>query len=167
MPTDGDLLCRSRSPLTWRHGDLAANASYAKQRVGSLSIEFTMQPQNEIGGRRLGKSSRRAHPVHFSLDPHMGASLQLKVATLFVAIEFACERTFDIAGARIVAFNQIAVVRIHHANEVRKRCRGSRVKRTTQSCRRGRKISGEVSDQFRRVLEAGRLDPLHALKRAP
>jgi hypothetical protein len=58
MPPDSDVMFRSRSPFTWRHRELATDASDPKHRLRSISIEFPMQPLNELGGCGLGKRSR-------------------------------------------------------------------------------------------------------------
>lgn len=56
---------------------------------------------------------------------------------IFVPIEFSRERAFDVAGTRVVSFDEIAVVGVHDAHDVRK-----------------------VSNPLWRVLDTGRLDPL-------
>jgi hypothetical protein len=48
----------------------------------------------------------------------MSGSLDLEVTPFFVLIEVAGERSLNIAGARMMSFDEIAVIAIHDTHEI-------------------------------------------------
>src|SRR5215217_494094 len=101
---------RPRSPFTWRHRELSPDTRDVKHRRRSTSIELPMQPLHELGRCGLGERSGSRHSIDFRLHAHMRSCFELEIATLFVAIEFPSQRAFDITRARVVSFDEIAVI---------------------------------------------------------
>src|SRR2546429_1758286 len=55
-----------------------------------------------------------------TLDTPVGRGLELKIASLLVAREVTGERAHDVSWACVVPFDEVAVVGVHDADEVRK-----------------------------------------------
>jgi hypothetical protein len=72
----------------------------------------------------------------------VGTCFELEVASRVIRVEIICECTLDVARARVVSLDEVAVVAIHQANEIRQARRACRVQASTE--RRGR--SNEVGD---------------------
>ena len=53
------------------------------------------------------------------LDGDMGFGFQLKVALLRILAVVVLHRPFDVDGVRVVTFDEVAVVAVHRAHEVR------------------------------------------------
>ena len=51
----------------------------------------------------------------------MGRGLELKIPSLLVAREVTGERAYDVSRACVVPFDEVAVVGVHDADEVRER----------------------------------------------
>ncbi len=72
----------------------------------------------------------------------MGSGFELQVATGLIAIELTGQRPLDIERARVVIFDQIAVVGVHDANQVREVPGGPRMELSVQLRRSRRQLSG-------------------------
>ena len=131
-------LHRMNSPATARDGNrlsaagmtvaVVATLVYLVTREGGLgvvplaiiAIGFVLGGGAGLYAARTVKMT--AMPQLVSLFNAVGGG-----AAALVAIEFPCERTFDVARPRVVPFDEIAVVRIHDAHEVCEVCGGARV----------------------------------------
>lgn len=59
----------------------------------------------------------------------MSGSFELQIASVLILIELAKKRALDVSGASIVALDEIAVVGVHHSNQISQISRSSRVQR--------------------------------------
>jgi hypothetical protein len=160
MPAHRDVLFRPRSPFTWRHRELTTNACDPKHRRRRASIELPVEPLNELLRRGVRQRAGSRHSIHFRLNAYVRGGLELEVAAHFVLFEIPRERPFDFAWARVMPFDEIAVVGVHDANDVRKVDSGARAQRTTQFGRCRGQLGRQVSHRFRWVLKPDRLDVL-------
>jgi hypothetical protein len=70
-------------------------------------------------GLRRGPSGDSAR-IDPGLDIHVGAGFELQVSFGWILAVVVSERPLDIDRMRIVAFDEIAVVAVHRANQVGK-----------------------------------------------
>jgi len=67
----------------------------------------------------------------------MGSGFKLKIAPPLALFELSREGAFDITRPGIMAFDEIAVVCVHDAHELRQIRGGAGMKGMSQFCRRG------------------------------
>ena len=82
-------------------------------------MEFPMQPLDELRGRGLWKRPCSSHSIHFCLNAYMRRCFDLPMTPAIVAIELPRERTLDVARPYVMPFDEVAVVGVHDAREVR------------------------------------------------
>jgi len=56
--------------------------------------------------------------VDLGLHPNMRRSFELKIPPPFVLIEMTFERANDVVRTRLMPFDQVAVIGVHHPNEI-------------------------------------------------
>ena len=66
----------------------------------------------------------RGAAVDFPLHAHMRRGFELQVSPLCIASEFTLERACNVAMARVLALDEIAVVGIHDPHEIGERGAG-------------------------------------------
>jgi hypothetical protein len=113
------IVLRSGTPLSRSHREIATGAFDAKHRVRGVTVKLPMQPLNEVDGCGLRQVAFNRPAINFCLHADVSGSLDLKIPASFVPVEFTGEGTLDVARTGIVAFNEIAVVRVHDAHEIR------------------------------------------------
>jgi hypothetical protein len=158
MPTHDVVLLGSRPPLTRRHTEHAIVRFDAQHRLRRIAIELSVQGQQKIGCGRLAELTSCAASVDFPLHAHVRCGFELQVSPCGIARELTLERACDIARARVVALDEIAVVGIHDPYEVRKRGGGRRMQARSQ-VRGGRgELRHNIVDLAWHVIEQCRLD---------
>jgi len=75
----------------------------------------------------------RTTSIDFGLHTNVRRSLKLKIATTFVLIQLSRQCPFDVTRPRIVTFDEIAVVGVHDAHQLRQIRGGARMQGTTES----------------------------------
>src|SRR6185436_19407576 len=136
VSADGDLVLGSRPPFAWRHRELATGACDAQHRERSVAIKLAVEPLYEVGRGWLRQRSAGGQPIHLRLDPHVCRRFELQVTPLLVSFEVTGKRPFDVPRTRVVALDEIAVVGVHDAYDIREVRGGARVQRATQPGRR-------------------------------
>ena len=79
-------------------------------------IELAVEPLDEFCRCGCGERCGRIEPVDLELDAHMSGGLHLQIATALILIELASQSAFDIAGSRIIPFDQVAILGVHDAD---------------------------------------------------
>src|SRR4029077_12702718 len=121
VTSDDIVLLGSRAPFAGHHERGAAVRVDPKHRPGGIPIELAMQLPNALRSRRLTEPPQCTLAIDLPLDAHVGGGLELKIASLLVASEVTGERAYDVSRACVVPFDEVAVVGVHDADEVRKR----------------------------------------------
>ena len=109
-----------RTPFSRRHSEFPASAGNAQHALGRAVVELTMKAAQKLWRRWLKELVLRGQAIDFGLKAHMRRSFDLKMAPPLVLVEIPSQRAFDILGACVMAFDQIAVVSVCDAYEVRK-----------------------------------------------
>ena len=100
-----------------------------------------------------GRRSLSSHSVDVRLHADVCGRFQLQVPAPLVFLEVLRQRAFDVAWSGVVTLDQVAVVRVHDADEVRQMRRGPRVECRAERGRRGSQVGQYVQHRLRRVLE--------------
>src|SRR6266851_798541 len=153
------------TPFARFHEKLATVPIHQKHLLRRISIKLTMQPANKIRRRRFRQTLLVSHKIELGLDAYMRSRLSLQIATLFVLVELASERTRNVDRPRVMAFDEVAVIRVHDPHEIGEVRGGTRIERVLQLRRRRRKLGYDVGNRLGSVLETCRLDALDALGR--
>lgn len=91
-----------------------------------------MNPGQEFDGGGAGQGAFAVHLVNGALNDDMSARLKGEGAGFFFKLS-ADKRPFDVARSRVVALDQVRVLAVHHADEIRKLGCAIRVQPQSQS----------------------------------
>ena len=160
MASNLDITLRQHAPLAGLHRDLMPVALDQEHRFGRIAVKLAMQPTDEFHRGGLGQPVFAVHPIYLGLHANMRRRLKLKVAALLIVGKLAFERAFDVARARDMPFEQVAVIGVHDPHETGEIGGGARVQGRPQRGRRRRKLGNQVGDRLRRFLEARGLNSL-------
>jgi hypothetical protein len=106
-----------------------------------------------------------ADPIDLRLDGDVRRCLDLKIPPSLVLVELAGESAFNLARARVVPFDEIAVVGVHNAHELREARSRTRMKCRSECCGFRGQFRDHVGDRAGNGIQAGRLDPIGAFER--
>src|SRR5258706_13499631 len=95
---------------------LGRRVFHPQEIVGQGSAETPMNFADTVSGDSASFQAANVDPL---LDFDMRFSLHLEVALLDVAAVISLERALDVDRVCIVPFDEIAVVAVHCANEIR------------------------------------------------
>lgn len=137
-----------RSPLTWRHDELTVGTLDGQHGRFGIAIEFRVQPSKKTYRCRFRQLPIGSQAVDLGLQANVRGRLELQIAAVLVSIEVSDQRPFDVARARIVAFDQVAVVGVHDAHEIGEVGCGTRVQAFAQNSRRRRQLYQRIRDSF-------------------
>ena len=91
----------------------------------------------------------------------MRGGFELEVLAPRVAVELTGERALDVFWARIMTFNEVAVVGVHDAHQPGEIGSGARIEGVTEDGRFRRELGNGVGDSLRRRFKACRLNALN------
>ena len=94
----------------------------------------------------------------------MGCGLELKIPSLPVAREVTGERAHDVSRAGVVPFDEVTVVGVHDADELRKRGGSFRMEAGSELGRRCSELCDDVVEFPRHLVKERRLDPEDSLR---
>ena len=164
MTSDDIVLLGSRAPFAGQHERGAAVLVDPQRRLGGIPIELAVQLPNELRSRRLTELPQCTLAIDLPLDAHVGRGLELKIASLLVASEVAGERAYDVSRACVVPFDEVAVVGVHNADEVRKRGGRRWMEAGPELGGRCSELCDDVVEFPRHLVNDGRLDPEDRLR---
>jgi hypothetical protein len=101
------------------HPVRAAGSLDGKELDGGIVVESLVQRADEACLCRFAQLTREVALVDGLLHADVRAGFELQVASLRLRFELIGQRALDIARARVVALDQVAVVAVHHADQVR------------------------------------------------
>ena len=87
----------------------------------------------------------RGHSIDVRLHPDVRGGFQLQVPARRVLLEVLSQRALDVPGPGVVALDQVAVVRVHDANEIRQVTGRPRVERSPERGCGGSQVGQNVS----------------------
>ena len=165
VAADRHVMLGTRAPRPGLHEEVPAGAADPQHRLGCVVVEFAVQPADEFARGRLRQAALGRHAVDLRLHAHMGGRFELQVPTPLVVLQLARKRALDVPRPRFVSFDEIAVVSVHDAHESGKIGGRAGMQRLTKRRRSCRKLGHDVRDCLGRILQAGRLDALHAFEK--
>jgi len=89
--------------------------------------------------------------VDLGLHPNMRRSFELKIPPPFVLIEMTFERANDVVRTRLMPFDQVAVIGVHHPNEIGQLRSRARMQPDAQLGGSRRQICDDVGRCYRDV----------------
>ena len=87
--------------------------------IRHLVVEALMDPSQEFDGCGAGQGAYAMHLIDGPLNDDVRSGLKGERAGFFLKLGTS-QRPFDVAGARIVSFDQVGVLAVHHADEIGK-----------------------------------------------
>ena len=87
--------------------------------IRHLVVEALMDPSQEFDGCGAGQGAYAMHLIDGPLNDGVRSGLKGERAGFFLKLGTS-QRPFDVAGARIVSFDQVGVVAVHHTDEIGK-----------------------------------------------
>ena len=162
VTSDDDVLIRRLAPPSRLHAVEAVPARDGEHRVRRAVVEREVEPAHELARRRFRQDARAGEAIDFRLDANVRRGLVLEIAARLVRIEIAVERTFDVARTRVVALDEVAIVRVHDPHEARETRGGPRVQGDGEFGRLGREIGDDLRHERRHRIECGRFDARRA-----
>lgn len=118
MSADCDIVNRNTTKLPGHKLISARLVLDSEHTFRCTIIKGSVQPENELAGRRLSELTGNELRVKLSLHLDMRSRLDLEVASRVVIVEIALQCPFDIGRSCVVPFDQVAVVAVHHADEI-------------------------------------------------
>lgn len=117
-----------------------------------------------VYGCGLAVRTGLALEVDLALYPDVGARLDLKLATLGVAIELIGQRELNVTRARVVALDEVAVVAVHHAHQIGQARTTDRMQARTELRRGAHELGNDICERDRRAVEQAGLDACRSLE---
>src|SRR3954470_9444278 len=87
-------------------------------------VEATVEPEDALPRRGFAVPTLRARQVHLSLYAHVRPCFALQVAATSVVVKIVRDGALDVERARVVTLDEIRVVAIRPADELREARRG-------------------------------------------
>ena len=87
--------------------------------IRHLVVEALMDPSQEFDGCGAGQGALAMHLVDGPLNDDVRSGLKGEGTGFFLKLGTS-QRPFDVAGARVVSFDQVGVVAVHHTDEISK-----------------------------------------------
>ena len=114
MPTDLHVACSQRA-RDYGYGLPGSRRGQLEEAVGQRLAEPSVNLADSPHSQSVPAQPSSVDP---GLNGDMGLRFDLQVAALRVRVELASERPFDVDWMRTVAFDEIAVVAIHHSHQL-------------------------------------------------
>ncbi len=159
MPPDRNIMLFAGAPFARFHLKLGMIHFDDEYFIRCIFIEFPVKPLNEFGGRWFGQFAAGSHAVDFGLHPYVRCRFKLQISAAFIFIEFAGERSLYVAGACVMALNEVAVVAVHQPYDAREMGSGCGMEPCAQDRCGRRKFGDNISNLLRRLLEACWFNP--------
>ena len=87
--------------------------------IRHLVVEALMDPSQEFDGCGAGQGAYAMHLIDGPLNDDVRPGLKGERAGFFLKLGTS-QRPFDVARARVVSFDQVGVVAVHHTDEIGK-----------------------------------------------
>jgi hypothetical protein len=127
MPSDHVVVMRVVTKAARLHEVRTARARNRQQLLRQLRIKLLVYPADESLCRWFTQRALGATRVDGLLNANVRACLELQIAPVALFFELIGERSLDIARASVVTLDQIAVVTIHHADQIRETAGSTRM----------------------------------------
>ena len=122
-----------------------------------------MQPLDEIARGGFGQFRLAGQFVDLHLHPDMGGRFELEIAPFLVAVEVTLERALDIAWARVMTFDQVAVLGVHHPHEACEVRSRTWMERPSQRGRCRGDLRYDIRNRLAGLFQPGGLYPVFGL----
>lgn len=154
-----DIVLRIAPVVPRDHEEGTVGPFDAKHRIRCVRVELAMEPADALLRGRLTVSAFGLQAIDLTLNPNMCASFALKVATRGVLVEVLRGRSLDVAWARVVALDQVAVVAVHHPSEVHEALGRRGMQPGAERRARADELRDPIGDLRRIRVERARFEP--------
>ena len=116
---NGNVMARVAAKRAGKHAVGTPSIRDGYQFVGRFRIELLMNPTNELSGGGLTQLTLRVSFVDCPLHCNVGTRLELKTTPGRFGLQLVEKGSLDVEWPRVVPFDEVAVIAVHQANQVR------------------------------------------------